>query len=135
MSPEDQIARITRAALEEAGSVLVEQVRQEISVAFPPASDPATPPHLRTGDLSAGIRFSVDQFWDGVSLTLISEAPHSIFLRDGTSRMAARDFMGDEAAQRYAPIVVDIIQRHFGFESTPLSRLADIFGIEFDAAA
>ncbi len=134
LSPEEQIAAITLAAVEEAGPILVNEVRQEISRAYPPSSEPGTPPHLRTGDLALGIRSSVDRFWDGVTLTLISEAPYSIYLRDGTERAAPRDFMGDEAAQRYTPIVVDILQKHFGFQATPLPRLAALFNIEFDTA-
>jgi hypothetical protein len=135
LSPEEQISAITRAAFEEAGPILVNEVRQEISRAYPPSSDPGTPPHLRTGDLALGVRSSVDTFWTGVTLTLISEAEYSIYLRDGSSRMEKRDYMGDEAAQRYAPIVVDILQKHFGFSATPLPRLAELFNIEFDTAA
>lgn len=135
MSPEEQIAAITRAAFEEAGLVLVNEVRQEISRAYPPSSEANTPPHLRTGDLALGMRSSVDTFWNGVTLTLISEAEYSIWLRDGSNVAAARDFMGDAAAQRYTPIVVDILQKHFGFSATPLPRLAELFNIEWDAAA
>ena len=111
MTPEEQIDAIIARCFEVAGPELVDVVRYEINVAYPPASEPGTPPHLRTGNLQALITSRVDGFHDGVALTIISDAFYSGFLQNGTSRMARRDFFGPEAIERYTPIVVQSCQR------------------------
>jgi hypothetical protein len=60
--------------------------------------------------LSEGISFSVEQDADDVSLMLTSAAPYSSFLRDGTKNMDPRDFFGQEALDRYLPIIADGVQ-------------------------
>lgn len=125
--------------MEEAGKETVDEIRQKISRTFPPSSDPATPPHLRTGDLALGIHHSVDAFHDNVILTIVSDAEYSIFLRDGTDRMAARDFFGDNDVQLLEQISVRNLQAAFtpqtaGAPSNALNpspgNLSNIFGVD-----
>lgn len=113
-TPEEQISAIVTAGLEAAGQDVVSVIQYEINEAYPPASEPGTPPHLRTGVLQAGIRSQVDEFHDGITLSLISDAFYSKFLRDGTSKMSARDFFGDAAVQRYLPLIIQSLQEYLG---------------------
>lgn len=114
-TPEEQISAIVTAGLEAAGQDVVSVIQYEINEAYPPASEPGTPPHLRTGVLQAGIRSQVDQFHDGITLSIISDAFYSQFLRDGTSRrLAPRDFFGDAAVQRYLPLIIQSLQEYLG---------------------
>ena len=77
-----------------------EDIREEISVAYPPASMPGRPPHLRTGNLWDGV--SDETEFDGsagIVSTLMSERAAGdpavpFYLEFGTSRMAPRPFMG-----------------------------------------
>lgn len=97
LSPEEQISAIATAAMESAGKEVVNEIQQRISRTFPPASDPYTPPHLRTGDLALGIHHTVDEFHDGVTLTIISDMFYSSFLHYGTKKMQWRDlFRGND---------------------------------------
>lgn len=117
LSPEEQIAAIATAAMTAAGEECVNEIRQKISRTYPPASDPATPPHLRTGDLALGIHSTVDEFHDNVTLNIVSETPYGLFLRDGTSKMAARDYFGDNDYD----LVYDTVYRHLqaAFAASP----------------
>lgn len=99
------------SASESAGARVTDRIKTEISVAYPPASKPGTPPHRRTGNLQNKTRHTVVTEVNAGQVRLIVEnaAPYGGYLRDGTSRMEARDFMGDAAADRYTDIVVDAI--------------------------
>lgn len=111
-TPEEQIDAIVLATLNELGPEIVADIQSEIGTAFPPSSDPGTPPHLRTGDLQGGVFFSVDQFGSEYVLTVTSTAPYSKFLEDGTDRMAARPFMLP-ALDKWGPIVTGRLQAAF----------------------
>lgn len=113
LSPEEQIDAIVLESLDEIGRDLVFAIQLEISDLYPPSSAPATPPHLRSGNLQRGMNYTVDQFHDGYTLTIVSSAEYSQYLRDGTGKMAARDFMGDAATARYADYVVQRLQAAF----------------------
>lgn len=95
LSPEEQLRTRIRKVLEQEGEKLVQYYQDAISDPYPPSSEPATRPHRRTGDLKSGIHYQVDEFADGQTLTIISDADYSIYLRDGTSRMEPRNFMGE----------------------------------------
>lgn len=139
LSPEEQIAAIATRAMTEAGEEVVNEIRQKISRAYPPSSDPGTPPHLRTGDLALGIHSHVDEFHDNVTLTIVSETPYGLFLRDGTDRMAARDFFGDNDRDLTEQITRRILQTAFtsqasGAPSNAINpspgNLSNIFGVD-----
>lgn len=119
-TPEEQIRAIVLAGFQQAGAAITDVIKYEINEAYPPASEPSTPPHLRTGNLQAGIHFVVDDFHDGPTLTIISEAFYSQFLALGTKKMAARDFFGDAAVERYMPVIVQALQEYINSRS-PLS--------------
>ncbi|MGY3615668.1 hypothetical protein [Bradyrhizobium sp. USDA 10063] len=59
---------------------------------YPPASAPGAWPNIRTGRLKGSIRTEVTND----SMTIGSNMPYSIYLRNGTSRMARRK-MSDDA--------------------------------------
>lgn len=61
---------------------------------YPPASSPGAWPNIRTGNLHGSIRTEVT----ADSMTIGSNMRYSIFLREGTSRMARRK-MSDDALQ------------------------------------
>lgn len=109
-SPEEQLRAIVSAGFASIAPHVVDIIRYEIDEAYPPASEPGTPPHRRTGNLQNKIRSQVDEFHDGVTLTFISDAFYSRFLRDRTRKMAARDFFGDQAVERYLPIIAQLLQ-------------------------
>lgn len=106
---EEILARIV-AAMDLAGADVWLAITDEISAAYPPASAPGTPPHKRSGKLQSEVTWRVDP--DG-TLTMISPTPYAGYLRDGTGAMAARDFMGDDAAARYEPLVYDRLRKAF----------------------
>lgn len=133
LSPEDQLRELVRPSMERAGIDLVSIIQYDINEAFPPASEPYTPPHKRTGNLQELIRYQVDEFPTDITLSIISDATYSRYLNEGTDRMARRDFMGPEAIDRYTPAVISHLIGQFrpptlgGTEAD----LARIFGIEF----
>lgn len=112
MTPEEQGRAILTAAFNAIGSDIVQVVRDEISTQYPPSSDPDTPPHRRTGNLQNQISFTVDEFHDGVTFNLVSSAFYSGYLRDG------RDFFGQEAIDRYVPIIVQRLQDYINGASS-----------------
>lgn len=134
MTPEEQGRALISAGMDIAGRELVQIVQYEINEAYPPASAPYNPPHLRTGNLQAGITYAVDEFHDGVTLNLISEMFYSSYLRDGTSKMDRRDFMGSEAADRYVPYVVQILQNQFASGGSLLSAVNTSSGIYYPSS-
>lgn len=94
-----------------AGEELVEEIRAEIGTPYPPASKPGTPPHLRTGNLRDRTDSVVVSNVNGgeITLTLENSAAYAAFLRDGTSKMAARDFFQESKLDDYLPRVVDAV--------------------------
>ncbi len=86
------------AALMAAGAEMTAELKESISEPYPPASAPGEPPHLRTGQLAAGIGSRVTRQANGSQLTIFSmRVGRSIVpraLEFGTSRMAARPYMG-----------------------------------------
>src|SRR4051812_47974766 len=83
----------TLKAIKAAGQDTENYIRQSISIPYPPASSPGQPPHMRSGELLAGIGHSVDEQGDGIVLSVTSQAPHSTYLEYGTAHMAPRPFM------------------------------------------
>jgi hypothetical protein len=98
-------------ACEAFGADIVEEIRSEIATSYPPASSPGEPPHRRSGNLIASSGHSVisEVSASRVELTIYNTAPYAVFLRDGTGRMAARDFMGDERLDEYMPRFADAV--------------------------
>ncbi len=126
--------KIAKAA-EEAGKRSVVSIRNEISERYPPASEPETPPHLRTGKLYDGIASQVNEFHDGITLTVSSEMYYSAWLRDGTTKMQWRDFFREHTEE----VVNDFVLEELEFELNPQSpslsadtNLEELFGIELE---
>jgi hypothetical protein len=105
------ISRAVVDGMERASDEIIEDIKQRISTAYPPASKPGEPPHRRTGNLLASNDSFVTSDVGGleVTMTLSNSAFYAGFLRDGTSKMAARDFFQDSDADRYLPKVIDAV--------------------------
>lgn len=86
-------------ALDGFGNRVVAQTRDLIDEPWPPASEPLTPPHRRTGNLRDGVSGSVNVFEvEGVVLTIVSARAGGdervpFWLEFGTRKMAARPYM------------------------------------------
>lgn len=84
--------------MQDAGAFGVARVKETISDAFPPASEPGTPPHQRTGALKEGVSSYTFQQGDVIKTVVLSERvgrnPNvPAYLEGGTSKMAARPYM------------------------------------------
>lgn len=94
----EQFAANARSAIvsacEEIGGLGEDDMREQLSTAYPPASEPGAYPNRRTGQLAAGATHSVDESEVGVELVVevqrngSSEVP--FFLDNGTSKMLPR---------------------------------------------
>jgi hypothetical protein len=83
--------------LDEVGKASVRIFKASASGGYPPASAPGAWPHRRSGTLLGTINYEVG----GMQVTVGSNAyrggaPYSLYLREGTSRMARRK-MSDDA--------------------------------------
>jgi hypothetical protein len=107
----DVLAPAIADGFADAGETLVAEIRQEIGTPYPPASKPGTPPHLRTGELRDKMDSQVVSNVSGgrITLTVENTAKHAQYLRDGTGRMAKRDFMQEDKLDEYLPLVVDAV--------------------------
>ena len=88
-------SHILGRAFAEIGTVMVEDVMGTISEAFPPASEPGEPPHVRTGALRRSVRVKeASPLYVAVAAggagTLV---PYAAALEFGTSKMEPRPFM------------------------------------------
>jgi hypothetical protein len=103
------IASAVADAFEIAGGEIVEDIKQRISTAYPPASKAGEAPHRRSGNLLNRTSEFVTTDIGGleVVLTLSNDAFYAAFLRDGTSKMAKRDFFQETDLDRYLPKVID----------------------------
>jgi hypothetical protein len=79
------------AGLHLAGTVMVAEIKASLSVPYPPSSEPYAPPHRRSGDLKAGIRYRVDAA--NLVVYVLSTAAWATYLEYGTSRMAPRPYL------------------------------------------
>lgn len=77
-----------------AGNLMENRVKRRVSTPYPPASSPGRPPHLRSGALMRSIRSQTVSGRGGVRLLLTATVHYAGFLQRGTSRMAARPFLG-----------------------------------------
>jgi hypothetical protein len=98
-------------AFEAVGGSIVSGIQQDISTPYPPASTPGTPPHKRTGNLIAQTNHEViTTIGSGrITLTVFNSAAYAAYLRDGTSRMGARDFFRESSLDNLTPRVVDAV--------------------------
>ena len=107
--PENLDEAITRG-LEMAAAEAVQQIDEEISQSYPPASLPGEPPALRTGTLLRSVRIDTVEplrvtIAVGGSGTM---APYASWLEFGTSKMAPRPFV-QPIVIRVAPEVGNIV--------------------------
>jgi hypothetical protein len=107
----DALAPAIADGFADAGETLVAEIRKEISTPYPPASKPGTPPHLRSGRLRDSMDSHVVSNVSGgrVVMRVENNAPYAGYLRDGTSKMAKRDFMQETKLDEYLPLVVDAV--------------------------
>lgn len=91
----------------------VSDVEKSISDAYPPASAPGSPPHMRTGELFAGVGGEVVSSQDFIELTLFDDVHYAIYLEEGTSKMAARPFF-NPAFSRTAKMITGDISKAIG---------------------
>lgn len=88
-----QLRKATGEKLAELGDFYVSRIRDQISQPYPPASEPNTPPHQRTGDLWESISWIIDDSSRGKRLRIFSPLPYAYWLEMGTSKMEPRPFM------------------------------------------
>lgn len=75
-----------------AGSeALVAFLKETISTPYPPASDPYSPPHTRSGKLIRELYATVE----GESLAFGDTAEHAAYLEFGTWKMLPRPFLAN----------------------------------------
>lgn len=99
-----QIDAVVLGVMNQVANDMEDDIKETVSIAFPPPSDPATEPHLRTGYLRSGIMSAVTQGGNVTTVEVVSEVDYSSYLEFGTSRMAARPFMGP-ALERWEQLV------------------------------
>lgn len=79
-----------------AGKALSASTARNINTPYPPASEPGTPPHRRSGDLHDAVTHSVRRGMGTVVLR-VGVPPggpvYAAFLQGGTRRMAPRPFI------------------------------------------
>lgn len=109
-SPEAEISARINAAMEDVGGDLWLVICNEIRVKWPPSSQPGEyprqrPPHKDgSPNLIDSINWTVES--DG-TLIMSADKSYAIYLR------ALRDFFGDQAVERYLPLVVAKLQEAF----------------------
>lgn len=88
-----QLVRIHSAALNamtEIGGLAVDSLVERLNTPFPPASIEGEDPHRRSGLLSAGVSFTVEDLEDQITTYIISDREGSgnipLWLDEGTSR-------------------------------------------------
>lgn len=97
---EDEMILVIRERINKAlirvGAIGVAHLRQTISDPYPPASEPRTPPHMRSGTLRESVKSEVD----GLTLTFSAfairkDAPYMRWLEFGTpgGQMIRRPYM------------------------------------------
>ncbi len=72
---------------------LVELCRVEVSDDYPPASDPWTPPHKRTGIGQRSIVTRIDPTTTSAALVVLSRAKYMLYLELGTHRILPRPWL------------------------------------------
>jgi len=77
--------------LEVAVILLKNEVKQDLSIPYPPASSPDDFPHKRTGRLRASIAHEVDR--ENLEARVGTNLAYGKFLEIGTRFMAARSFL------------------------------------------
>lgn len=80
------VQRLRKAAI-----LVANAAKEEVSDPAPPASDPNTPPHKRTGRLRASITHEVDE--EAQKARVGNNLKYAKFLELGTKKMAPRSFL------------------------------------------
>lgn len=79
--------------IDEVGRYIVDRIKEDIDIPYPPPSAPYEPPHKRTGYLQRNVLSERDS---SKNLRIRSEAEYSSYLEHGTKKMAPRPFMHPE---------------------------------------
>lgn len=116
-TPEEQIDAIIEPVMRDLGYEIVADIQEQISIHWPPASSPFNPPHLRTGELHAGVTFDYEQTGSTYVLSITSNMFYSLFLEYGTDRMIKRPYMLP-ALEHWTPLVIDRLQAAFPLSSS-----------------
>lgn len=99
-------------------SLMLQDARDRLAEAYPPASQPGEYPHRRSGDLLASTNGEVIIEPGEVRLVMGSDMPYSILLEEGTETMEPRPMWG--------PLVADWQERVPQFLE---NKIAERFGI------
>lgn len=110
------IAAAIEATVGQIGERIVADVRERIDDAYPPSSEPGTPPRRRTGALRDGIASATTADGATTTASVSSSAPYGPYLEFGTERIAPRPFMGptrDEWVGKVLDVAGELIRENF----------------------
>lgn len=116
-------AKASERSLHVIGMLITNQVKVNITRAFPPASAPGRPPHLRTGGLRQSYKFDVNPARGrrvasvsiGSDASTVQPVPpgkpvvYASYVEFGTSRMAARPHLRP-AVDQIRPLIPGLIR-------------------------
>jgi hypothetical protein len=85
------LRKVVSGRLDDAGAMVAERMRQNVSVPAPPHSAPGEYPHLVSGELRAKI--FVRREFLGMRTVVGCDDPKALWLEFGTRYMAARPFI------------------------------------------
>lgn len=94
--------------LNKVGILLTNEVKKELGLVYPPASEAGEPPHLRTGELRRSIAWEVDE--TDLKVRVGTNKNYAGFLERGTTLMDARPFL-KPVAEANAGVVKQIMQK------------------------
>ena len=106
--PREIVSRLrirSARALDKVAVELTSNIVHSLTEAYPPASEPGEPPHLRTGQLMGSVDWSSP---DETTRRITASAPYAHFLEFGTEKMDERPFMRPQLEE-----VGDLIIKHF----------------------
>lgn len=104
---------LATSALDQFGQRVTNDIRERLSIQYPPASLPGEDPHKRTGRLREGIHHEIESSAEGLAMSVLSERSGGnpnvpLFLNEGTSKMKPRPY-AQMTRDKWEPVVFDLI--------------------------
>lgn len=112
----EELQQILYEAATEAVEQIVEDAKEKLSEAYPPASTPGEFPHMRSGNLLESVNGQVTVTETGVEIEVGSPLIYSLYLEEGTETMEPRPVwspLAETWQQRLPEILGGVIEQHF----------------------